>query len=201
MKHLGRFAAVAVCGLFLVAGVASHAAACDGSKTGAQKASAGSSCSKTGVQQASSGCTAQKTMDRASSGCAGNAMVQKASAGSCAGGASSCQGMTCSKSGKVMGTVQLIPTDTGFRVVTVGCKQTGMNLLKQSAEALQVEHHMKGEIHEASDGVYMDVEGDAAKSMYSRWQSWAKAGEANCLLTTESGDCLISTEALGVVAG
>lgn len=188
MKHLGRIATMAFCLTFLVAGAASAADGCDGQKTGVQKASASGGCSSKGVVKQAS-----------SSGCAGKGAVQQASAG-CASQAS-CQTMTCSKSGKALGTVQLISTDTGFRVVTVGCKVSGRNLLEQSATVLNSKQQLKGEIFEAKDGLYMDVNGDAAKNVYLKWQSWAKSGSANCLLTTENGDCLISADALGVRAG
>ncbi|MFH1278770.1 MAG: hypothetical protein ABIK65_10370 [Candidatus Eisenbacteria bacterium] len=211
MKHLGRIAVVAFCMTFLVAGVTSVADACDGNKTGVQKASSSGCASKGVAQQASASCSANCTkpccaskgaVQQTSSGCAGKGVMQQAAGSLCTSAASaSCQAMTCSKTGKVLGTVQLIPTDGGFRVVTVGCKTSGRNFLEKSATVLNTEHRMKGEIHEAKDGLYMDVNGEAAKNVYQKWQSWARSGATSCLLTTESGECLISADALGVRAG
>lgn len=179
------------------------AQACDGSKSkaGVQKASASGECSYMKTQQASSGC-ASGTMQQASSGCASGTMKQASmSAADCAKfcGSGAMQASGCSVNG--LSTVQLVGTDGGFRVYTVGCKKSGQSFLEKSAHVLNEKLHVRGEIHEASDGVYLDVEGDAAKQALQSWQTQAKSDSQGCLLVTKDGECLFDAAMLAPMAG
>jgi hypothetical protein len=163
------------------------AQACDGSK------------SKTGVQKASAGgdCTWMKA--QGSGSCTGT--MQKASAGTsdCAKmcGAHAQASLSTTKG---LSTIQVVETTDGFRVYTVGSKEDGQTFLKKSAAVLEAQQ-VKSHIHEAADGVFLDVEGTAAKQMLHKWQEQAKNGQSGCLLVTKEGECLFDAEMLAPVAG
>ena len=152
-----------------------------------------------GVKKASSSkgaCThAQKASGPACSG-----VVKQAFSGSCSPGcASAAAGCSKSKTTQAMYTVQLLETKEGFRVSVVGCKAHGRDLLEKSVRVLHERHQLEGEIQEAKDGLYLDVQGETAKGVVHQWQ--AMSGSDNCLLSTEEGECLIGADALASATG
>lgn len=167
--------------LFLVAGAGvAYASSCKG----AAKASSQGTC--THMQKASR------------PACSG--VVKQAFSGSCSptcGAASA--GCTKGAMTQAMYTVQVLETEGGFRLSVVGCKAHGRDLLEKSVRVLHERHQLEGEILEAKDGLYLDLQGEAAKGVVHRWQ--AMSGSDGCLLSTEEGECLIGADALGGATG
>ncbi|MFH1679833.1 MAG: hypothetical protein ABIH26_04220 [Candidatus Eisenbacteria bacterium] len=189
MRNIARGTVVLAVGLFLLfpPGGASAGAGC-GAKSGVQKAGAGSDCGfmKTGVASSCAG------MQEGSAGCSQTCGAMKTKSG---------QALLCPTSGKVLATVQLVETGAGFRLYAVGCKKTGRDFLERSARVLDSMHEVRGSIHEGSDGLFMDAEGNTAKKMVRSWQAMAKSGKGGCLLVTSEGECLLDAVSLAPAVG
>ncbi|MBM3319508.1 MAG: hypothetical protein FJY73_02405 [Candidatus Eisenbacteria bacterium] len=192
MRHFAVRAAWSAVGLaFLLVAGAGPAGACEGAKSGVQKAKASSGCSSMMKASATPGCAGMKGASAASAGCL-HATGEKAKSG---------QAILCPTSGKVLLTVQVVETKSGFRLYALGCKETGRGFLEKSARILDAEHHVKSRIGEATDGLYMDVDGKTAKKMVHSWQETAKKGEGGCLLATPEGECLLDAVSLTAAVG
>ena len=197
MRHLGQVSTALLCMTFLVAG-SGMADACNGKNKTGKRASASAGCSSTksscsaskaGRNAAACGVSAQASADKDSS-CAPGCVKQ------CCAGKADGQTLGTSTFGGDACNVQLLQTSSGFRIYSVGCKATGRGLLEKSATVLNSRHSLKSEIFEAKDGLYMDVNGGAATSLYKGWMARARTQNSGCLLTTEEGECRLGTGSL-----